>query len=467
MRSRTALQLSAILAVGACTAEDTTGIDTFDLTAAQCSYAAVDGKVQICHATPSNKHPYRILTLTENTCALHAAHGDDYIAINDPSCGGGGCLPVDAPCDATVPCCDGSSCTAGTCTSNPPQLQITDVLSMVTDTGGGIYTTWIGAWFGVTSASGGERFGVLLPFDEPNTPTIEDQFYFDELTSPTPSVLSVGPSNGGFIPAQIITMRTESGTIRVHMPELVTNDCVRTRLYVAPDGSTYHSRADHDYTYSVAKANIFTEQCFGQGVVGPDMTPEQAFVPQHLARAAEPAPPPPPPSPDPVATSVSRVSSLVTDTGGGVYYNWLGAWSGVTSASAGDRLGYLLPFDEPNTPTVENQFYQEEMTSPTPSILAIGPSNGGFIPAQILHVVTDTGSLDVYMPALNPTDCVRTRLYVAADGSTYHSRSDHDYTYAPAKANIFTELCFGQGVVGPDLTPAQALVPQHLARAAP
>nr|MBA3452301.1 hypothetical protein [Deltaproteobacteria bacterium] len=49
MRCRTFLQLSALLAVGACTAEHTPATDTFDheLTAAQCSYAASDGKVQI------------------------------------------------------------------------------------------------------------------------------------------------------------------------------------------------------------------------------------------------------------------------------------------------------------------------------------------------------------------------------------------------------------------------------------
>ena len=100
-------------------------------------------------------------------------------------------------------------------------------------------------------------------------------------------MLAIGPSNGGYIPEQILTVVSDVGTLHVYMPSMTTNDCVRTRLYVAADGSTYHSRADHDYTYSLAKVNILGEQCYPNwGVVGPDLTPEQAMVPQHLARAA-------------------------------------------------------------------------------------------------------------------------------------------------------------------------------------
>lgn len=162
----------------------------------------------------------------------------------------------------------------------------THVASMVTDQPG--YESWIGAWFDVTAEQQGSRFGALLPFDEPNTPEVEEQYYYDELMSPELSVLSVGPSNGGPIPAQVLRVTTDACTLDVYMPALVPDDCVRTRLYVAVDGSTYHSRADHDYSFSPDRINVFDGKVctdFG-GAVGPDLTPEQAFVPEHLARAA-------------------------------------------------------------------------------------------------------------------------------------------------------------------------------------
>jgi hypothetical protein len=291
MYSRFMLQLTMLLAVGSCGTENTTETSEQALTAEQCDYFDVNGQVQICHATGSVKYPYTILKLSDNACAsAHANHVRDYVAINDPTCGGGGCLPVGAPCDATLPCCDGSSCTAGTCIADPPALPLhcTFVSSMVTDKAGGIYYNWIGAWFGVSSGNAGDRFGYLLPYDEPNTPTVETQFYYDETSSPAPSILAIGPNNGGDVPEQTLTVVTDSGSLAVQMPSLSPTDCVRTRLYVAANGSTYHSRSDHDYTYAPGKENIFTETCYGHGVVGPDLTPEQALVPQHLARAAAP-----------------------------------------------------------------------------------------------------------------------------------------------------------------------------------
>ena len=45
-------------------------------------------------------------------------HAGDYVAVNDPTCQGGGCLPANAPCDATLPCCSGFSCVSGTCQAN-------------------------------------------------------------------------------------------------------------------------------------------------------------------------------------------------------------------------------------------------------------------------------------------------------------------------------------------------------------
>jgi EGF-like domain/Chaperone of endosialidase/Human growth factor-like EGF len=89
------------------------------LTAEQCNYFSVNGKVQICHRTASTNKPYTVLKISEQACVnAHALHTGDYVAVNDPNCQGGGCLPENAPCDPTLPCCDGFSCTNGTCTAN-------------------------------------------------------------------------------------------------------------------------------------------------------------------------------------------------------------------------------------------------------------------------------------------------------------------------------------------------------------
>jgi hypothetical protein len=211
-------------------------------------------------------------------------------------------LAAAASADSTFMGWSGGVCTGtGTCTLTIDQARAvsavfksnsatpfmcSSVPSMTTDSAGQ-YSTWIGAWYGVTANTAGEELGIMLPFDEPNTPMIESQYWYQRMTSPTPSVLAIGPSNGGYIPPQILTVVTNSGTLKVYMPSMTTNDCVRTRFYVGADGSTYHSRADHDYTYSAARANLPTEQCYSTwGAVGPDLTPAQAMVPQHLARAA-------------------------------------------------------------------------------------------------------------------------------------------------------------------------------------
>ncbi len=95
------------------------GVADEALTAQQCNYFAQDGKVQICHRTASQTKPYTILKVSEAACVnAHALHAGDYVAVNDPNCQGVGCLPQGAPCDPTVPCCEGFSCTNGTCTPN-------------------------------------------------------------------------------------------------------------------------------------------------------------------------------------------------------------------------------------------------------------------------------------------------------------------------------------------------------------
>ncbi len=57
----------------------------------------------------------------------HALHPDDYIAVDAPTCGGGGCLPESAPCDETLPCCDGLECRQGTCQEPPPAGSIASI----------------------------------------------------------------------------------------------------------------------------------------------------------------------------------------------------------------------------------------------------------------------------------------------------------------------------------------------------
>ncbi|WP_437721100.1 FG-GAP-like repeat-containing protein [Sorangium sp. So ce861] len=94
------------------------------LTPEQCNYFDVNGTVQICHKTSSATKPYTIIRVSEQACInAHSGHAGDYVTSLDPSspsydptCGGQGCLAVNAPCDATVPCCDGLTCQSGTCT---------------------------------------------------------------------------------------------------------------------------------------------------------------------------------------------------------------------------------------------------------------------------------------------------------------------------------------------------------------
>ncbi|AUX44938.1 uncharacterized protein SOCE26_064080 [Sorangium cellulosum] len=109
---------------GACSSTDTPdGSDAEHLGAAdqhlidaQCTSFEVNGKTQICHYTGSASHPYTIIKTSAQGCINgHAGHAHDYIAVGDPTCQGGGCLPTGAPCDATLPCCSGSSCQSGTC----------------------------------------------------------------------------------------------------------------------------------------------------------------------------------------------------------------------------------------------------------------------------------------------------------------------------------------------------------------
>ncbi|HMG20952.1 MAG TPA: hypothetical protein VK607_06530, partial [Kofleriaceae bacterium] len=87
------------------------------LTADQCNYFEVNGKVRICHHTGSSSHPFTVLNISDNACInAHANHPGDYVAVGDPTCQGGGCLPVGAPVDPTLACCDGLVAVGGVCT---------------------------------------------------------------------------------------------------------------------------------------------------------------------------------------------------------------------------------------------------------------------------------------------------------------------------------------------------------------
>jgi hypothetical protein len=110
------------------------------LTAEQCIYfESTAHQDVICHATSSAKNPYVKIKVDDRGCIDgHAKHPNDYIDVNDSDCGGAACLPVNAPCDATLPCCSGtcspnhtcacsaggatcattSDCCSGTCTAN-------------------------------------------------------------------------------------------------------------------------------------------------------------------------------------------------------------------------------------------------------------------------------------------------------------------------------------------------------------
>ncbi|WP_437973308.1 VCBS repeat-containing protein [Sorangium sp. So ce295] len=129
-----AIPAFSTLLVASCTSADpsVTGGDHDDeavgeahgaLTPEQCNYFDVNGTVQICHRTGSATKPYAIIRVNEQACVnAHSAHGQDYVTsldpsspLYDPTCGGQGCLAVNAPCDPTVPCCDGTQCINGTC----------------------------------------------------------------------------------------------------------------------------------------------------------------------------------------------------------------------------------------------------------------------------------------------------------------------------------------------------------------
>lgn len=94
-------------------------------------------------------------------------------------------------------------------------------------------------------------------------------------------VLAIGHDTNHIIqPEQTVTVETDKGKVNVYLPKIIpgwSSGSVAALFYVAQDGSTYHSRSDHDYNYDTNGGEHF-----------PDLTPEQAMVPEHLARVAPP-----------------------------------------------------------------------------------------------------------------------------------------------------------------------------------
>lgn len=93
--------------------------------------------------------------------------------------------------------------------------------------------------------------------------------------------------------------------------------------------------------------------------------------------------------------------------------------------------------------------FDQRYVGTEPNVFAVGAAD--HIGEQTLTITCDTGTITVYTPQVNNVNN-NMRLYVAQDGSTYHSRADHDYS-------LWSDP--------PDLGPTEALIPAHLAQAAP
>lgn len=85
------------------------------LSSAQCQYFTRDtGSTQICHYD-SYQRKFIPTTVNQQSCCHHTGHSKDYVASGDPTCTGGGCIPIGAPCDSTLKCCSGGTCSNGKC----------------------------------------------------------------------------------------------------------------------------------------------------------------------------------------------------------------------------------------------------------------------------------------------------------------------------------------------------------------
>ncbi len=148
-----------------------------------------------------------------------------------------------------------------------------------------------------------------------------------------------------------------------------------------------------------------------------------------------------------LCSSVSAASSSNPggNSPGNLNYG-ISMWYGVGSVTPYSWLG---PTGNELATLSDSNVFEQRYVGTSPAAFAVGASDA--IGEQQLTVTCDTGTISVYTPALSGISG-NMRLYVAKDGSTYHARADHTYSTFPS---------------GPDLTPTQALRPEHLAKASP
>gem|GEM_PF-1769548 len=98
--------------------EPAPAVEEASLTLAQCNYEEFQdrrGRVRVCHyAQRRTRAKYVMVKVTPEECEDHIEEHvegyPDFVAVGDSNCSGDGCLPLNAPCDPTVPCCDGLTC---------------------------------------------------------------------------------------------------------------------------------------------------------------------------------------------------------------------------------------------------------------------------------------------------------------------------------------------------------------------
>lgn len=116
MKQLIAISMFAFL--GCADAQSPIGVTEGALTAEQCDYFEVDGRVTICHATSSTNNPYVILKTDEAGCINgHEDHEGDSISPDGKTCGDKACFPEGAPVDDDEKCCSGKDPVDGVCTS--------------------------------------------------------------------------------------------------------------------------------------------------------------------------------------------------------------------------------------------------------------------------------------------------------------------------------------------------------------
>ncbi|MBI4232792.1 hypothetical protein HY605_06185, partial [Candidatus Peregrinibacteria bacterium] len=121
-------------------------------------------------------------------------------------------------------------------------------------------------------------------------------------------------------------------------------------------------------------------------------------------------------------------------------------WYGVGTVTPYSHLG---PTGQELATLSDSNVFEQRYIGTTPAAFAVGASD--HIGEQTLTIECDTGPITVYTPNV-PNVSTNMRIYVARDGSTYHSIANHDYSHWPDP---------------PNLKPEQAMVPEHLAKASP